>query len=287
MRNFQSLMSLGKHVVSAACLLIVLATTTSAYSIIMRGGKRIEIPAQFSVTNMTLTYEAAPGFWITLQMAAIDIRATERANNEMPGSLLARAKQVNEPSSTVERTDQAPASTAARSVTNQDLESFQRSRLASERAYEQRLKDQGLPPLAIIRAEAAAEAERFWNELAQKREAEEAREKAAQLQAQIAALNAKVDYLESRDNGYSSNFPGVITGYGGFPFFGGWSSVNPALFRVPFGLPIGGAFGTFNVPFGSHSRFHGFRRNIILAPRTHIGGRHGFRGGPHRGPRPR
>ena len=97
MRNFKALIGLGRHLMSAACLLFVLAATTSAYSIVMRGGKRIEIPAQFSVTNTTLTYETAPGFWITLQMAAVDIPATERANNEMPGSLLGRATKEREP----------------------------------------------------------------------------------------------------------------------------------------------------------------------------------------------
>lgn len=97
MRNFKASMSLGRHSICAACLLIMLAATTNAYSIVMRGGKRIEIPAQFSVNNLTLTYEAAPGFWITLQMAAVDIPATERANNEVPGSLLARASKERKP----------------------------------------------------------------------------------------------------------------------------------------------------------------------------------------------
>ncbi len=121
MRNFKARIGLGRHLMTAACLLFVLAATTSAYSIVMRGGKRIEIPAQFSVTNMTLTYEAAPGFWITLQMAAVDIPATERANNEKPGSLLGRATQGNSTARTSERTSQAPGVQASRSVTNRDL----------------------------------------------------------------------------------------------------------------------------------------------------------------------
>lgn len=281
MRNFKALIGLGRHLTSAACLLFVLAATTNAYSIVMRGGKRIEIPAQFSVTNMTLTYETAPGFWITLQMAAVDIPATERANNEMPGSLLGRASKEKETPSTSERTSQARESKASRSVTNRELESFARLRLESERAYEQSLKNQGLPPLAVLRAQAAADAERLWQELARKRVEDEASEKASQLQAQIAALSAQLNYLQSRSGELSSVSPDAFTVYGGVPFFGGRSRVNPALFRVPFGLPIGGAFGTFNVPFGSPSQFPGLRRNIIVAPGTRVGGRIGFRGGPH------
>ncbi len=285
MRNFNVLIGLGRPLMCAACLLFVLAATANAYSIVMRGGKRIEIPAQFSVTNMTLTYEAAPGFWITLQMAAVDIPATERANNEVPGSLLGRATKEKEPPRTSERTSQARESNASRSITNRELESFQRLRLASERAYEQRLKDRGLPPLAVLRAQAAEDAKRFSQELAQKRAEAEANERAAQLQAQVAALSAQLDYLQSGSREPSSVFPEAFTVYGGVPFFGGRSRVNPALFRVPFGLPIGGAFGSFNVAFGSPSRFHGFRRNIIVAPGTRIGGRGGFRGWRHGRPR--
>ncbi len=287
MRNFKGLIGWGRHLMSAACLLVVLAATTNAYSIVMRGGKRIEIPAQFSVTNMTLTYEAAPGFWITLQMAAIDIQATERANNQMPGSLLGRATKEKEPPRTSETTSQARDSKASRSVTNRELKSFERLRVESERAYEQRLKDQGLPPLAVQRAQAAAAAERFWQELARKRTEAEANERASQVQAQIAALSAQLNYLQSRSGDLSSVSPAAFTVYGGVPFFSGRSAVNPSLFRIPFGLPIGGAFGTFNVPLGPHSRFYGLRRNIIVAPGTRFGGRGGLRGGSHGRPRSR
>ena len=282
MRNFNARIGLGRQLMSAACLLFVLAATTSAYSIVMRGGKRIEIPNQFSVTNMTLTYETAPGFWITLQMAAVDIPATERANNERPGSLLGRANKEKEQTDVSQSAGLTPELKATRSVTNRDLQPFQRSRLESERAYEQRLKEQGLPPLAVLRAQGASDAERVWQELARQRAEAEANEKALELQAQIAALNTQLNYLQSRSADLSYVSPAAYTTYGGVPFFGGRSRVNRALFRVPFGLQVGGAFGSFNVPLGTHSRFHGFRRNIIIAPGTRVGR---GRGGPH--PRPR
>jgi hypothetical protein len=281
MKNFKALMGFGGRLMSAACLLFVLSATTNAYSIIMRGGKRIEIPANFIVTKMTLTYETAPGFWVTLQMAAVDISATERANNEPPGSLLQRANKEKEMSLAGQTIGQVQDLKAARSVTNRDLESFQRSRLQSERVYEQRLKDQGLPPLAVLRAQAAAEAEQLSQEFARKRAEAEANERMLQLQAQIAALSAQLNNLQSR-NEAAFAYPDAFTVFGGIPLFGGYSVVNPALFHVPFGLPVGGAFGSFNVPFGSASPFHGFRRNIIIAPGTNIRRPGGFGGGPHR-----
>jgi hypothetical protein len=65
---------------------LLLCVTANAYTIVMRGGRRLEIPAQFTVTKNTLTYEAAAGIQVTLQIAAIDIAATEKANNEKPGA---------------------------------------------------------------------------------------------------------------------------------------------------------------------------------------------------------
>lgn len=293
MRDFKALIGSGRPLMCAACLLFVLAATANAYSIVMRGGKRIEIPAQFSVTNMTLTYEAAPGFWITLQMAAVDIPATERANNETPGSLLARATKEKKPPRVTETTDQAPQRMASRSITNRELKSFERSRLQSERAYEQILKDQGSPPLAVLRAQAAADAERTWQELSRARAEAEANERASQLQAQIAALSSQLNYLQSLSGEVSTVSPNAFSVYGGFPFYGGvpfygrHSRLNSNLFRVPFGFQVGGAFGSFSIPFGTHSRLDGLRRNIIVAPGTRIGRRGGFRGRPHGRPRSR
>ena len=282
MRNFGRPISLGGRLVSAMCLLFVLAVTTSAYSIVMRSGKRIEIPDRFNVTNLTLTYETAPGFWVTLQMSAIDIQATEMANNEKPGSLLGRATQ-KQATQTSQATTQSKAS---RTVTNQDLESFERQRVASERAYDQKLKDIGLPPLVELRAQAAADADRFWQELAQKRAEEEAKERDARLQAQLAALNAQLSLIQTRLNDGSGVWPDGFPIFGGVPFFDsfGHSGFNRVRFNVPTGFPIGGGFASFNLPSVNPFAFHG-RRNIFVAPGTQIRGRVHFGGNRHGGGR--
>lgn len=64
----------------------MMAVTANAYTVVMRSGRRIEIPSGFVMTASTLTYEVSPGIQITLQVAAIDIPATEKVNNEQPGS---------------------------------------------------------------------------------------------------------------------------------------------------------------------------------------------------------
>src|SRR5436309_13790198 len=67
----------------AAALLLMLAITASAYTLVLRNGQRIEIPSEFTLTKTTLTYEISPGFNKTMQLILIDVAATERANKEI------------------------------------------------------------------------------------------------------------------------------------------------------------------------------------------------------------
>src|SRR6266853_1264151 len=87
-----------KRLVLSSVLILSFVCAASAYTVVMRGGKRIEIPSKFLVTTTTLTYEAGPGIQITLQLAAIDIPATEKANNETAGALLRRMSAPREDS---------------------------------------------------------------------------------------------------------------------------------------------------------------------------------------------
>src|SRR5258705_3615300 len=68
-------------------LVLSIPLVTKAYTIVMRDGRRLEIPAVFTVTKTTLTYQVSGDIQVTLQLAAIDIPATERTNGEPAGSL--------------------------------------------------------------------------------------------------------------------------------------------------------------------------------------------------------
>src|SRR5215207_1470304 len=77
----------------AACLLACLMSGAAvAYTLVMRGGRRVEIPEGFRLAGSALTYETAPGVGVTLPLDHIDIEATERANAEPAGSFLRRAR---------------------------------------------------------------------------------------------------------------------------------------------------------------------------------------------------
>ncbi|HEY0406918.1 MAG TPA: hypothetical protein VGC89_14390 [Pyrinomonadaceae bacterium] len=189
---------------SAALLLaLVLPVAACAYTVVMRGGRRIEIPAAFIVTSRTLTYETAPGINITLMMTSIDIAATERANNEPLGSLLRRA-QATAPATTAQDTGAANApNQARRTLTNKDLEASRQARQRSEAAYERRRIELGLPSLDEVRRRNALESERAREQLRQS-DSEEAqaegywRNRAGALRAEIAALDAEINYLRAQ-----------------------------------------------------------------------------------------
>src|SRR5207245_7120052 len=125
--RFTTLNKAATRFLLSLSVILLVSVMASAYTIVLRGGKRIEIPAQFIVTRTTLSYEVASGINVTLQMAAIDIPATERANNESPGALLKRANRNATPQSARPAQD-VSTTTNRRIVTNRDLETYAQAR---------------------------------------------------------------------------------------------------------------------------------------------------------------
>src|SRR5689334_1682506 len=73
--------------ISIAGLLVLIFTfSASAYTLVFRDGRRIDISPEFTVTRTTVTFEVSPGFNQTVLLTIVDIPATERANNEKSGS---------------------------------------------------------------------------------------------------------------------------------------------------------------------------------------------------------
>jgi hypothetical protein len=262
--------------------MFVLALTVNAYTIVMHGGRRVEIPARFIVTASTLTYEVSPGVQITMAVAAINVPATEKANNELPGSFTRRIQSGTTESKSENRTHQlmnaTQTSPAKRTITNRDLESSMRRRRDSELAYESRRKQLGLPSVEESRKQALAESELIGMELEQKRVAQREsenywRERAATLRTEMAALDAEITYIRARlDEG-----PATLAG--------GWSSVsfNSITRGVPFGNFGRRQFGNFGGRAGlPGSGTH--RPNIFIAPHgdSRVTARVGFGSGATR-----
>jgi hypothetical protein len=145
-------------VVAGLVLLISTPLLANAYTIILRDGRRIEIPDNFEGGTFDADLRDIAGFQITLQLSTIDIVATEQINNQPIGSLLRHSNPT--------KTDPAPMRTKARGgvITNADLEPFRKKRIASEAAYERRRRELGLPTVEQSRLEAMAITDRMHDQ---------------------------------------------------------------------------------------------------------------------------
>jgi hypothetical protein len=248
------------RIVSVFIFVCVLSASASAYTVVMRGGRRVEIPARFVVTTTTLTYEVSPGLQVTINVAAIDIQETEKVNNEVPGSLLQRihGSAIDSRPSADVRAQPLPR----RTITNSDLETSVRRRHQSEVAYEQRRKELGLPSVEESRRQAAAESASIGSELEQTRASERDSEsywraRASALRTEIAALDAELSYVRRQlDEPF---YAGISTSFanlgGGIPLvsFGGIShGPSSQTVRRPqvFGSPRSSAQAIGRIPFG-------------------------------------
>ncbi len=183
------------RLVMAVVLLLTLAIAASAYTLVLRNGQRVEIPAEFALTKTTLTYEVSPGFNKTMLLTLIDVAATERANNEAPGGFF---QHTEEPP-----VDTQPAPRAIRTVTNRDLAAVRQRRIESEQAYERRRKELGLPTVEETRRRQEQEAAIFHAQLREKslasgREETYWRGRARELRTEIATVDTQINYLRGR-----------------------------------------------------------------------------------------
>ena len=270
MKNFNTLRTRAAQLGAAVVLTLLFTVSATAYTIVMHGGRRIEIPSQFVVAKGTLTYEISPGFQASLSLAAINIAETERANGETPGSFMSRLQ-----TGYVDPPVQEPVQKAARTITNRDLQASARRRRESEAAYEARIKQLGLTNLEESRRRSATVpdlAPEVLDQIAADRESENYwRSRATDLRTEMAVVDAEIQYVRQRLDELPSNTLAGTTIIGGFPGLSG------------FGVP-GVTFGNFGGNYGGN--YGGRRRpNVYASPRTgpQVSGRIGFGGRGTRG----
>jgi hypothetical protein len=264
-----------RRLLVATLLLIFTATAASAYTVVMRNGRRVEIPNTFTLTKSTLTYETAPGIQITIQLAGVDIAATERLNGQTPGSFLAAAVEAKAPAEAV----QTPRTAVARSITNKDLETYRRARIESERERQ----ELGLPSAEERRREVEEIDDRTQQQIRDMRSREELefwRQRATSLEAQMSATAAQTQNVpQMYDTPWAYPYGvGLVTT--GFPFgFDGVGFRGSNRFGFNrFGFPNFGfnRFGFNN--FNSHFPRGNFRGRLLFTLPKGTPGRGGFRG---------
>src|SRR6266542_3433622 len=212
-----SMVRLVGRLAFSVLLLLALVSVAAAYTLVFRDGRRVEIPAQFTLTKMTLTYELAPGFNKTVQVILIDVAATERANHEAAGDFFKHADEQSP--------NAAPSLPphARSTITNGELASIERRRLESERAYENRRRELGLPSIEESRRR-QREAEAAMLDRARDKADLEARdeaywrERARSLRNEIAATDAQIDYVRGRLAEVSPSTYGLVLP--GSPYYG-------------------------------------------------------------------
>ena len=203
-------------VLFAALFLFVTVSVVNAYTIVMRDGRRVEIPNQFTVTNSTLTYDVGSGMQVTIQLNTVDIDETERANGEARGAFLMKA---DAPKEGVEPVPQTRRAGPGRSITNGDLEKFRRARVEGEKER----NELGLPSLEQRRSETAAIEDRTVEQVRNMRTQEEAywRSRADALRAEKSANEGQ----SRQDIPWSYSSGGVL------PFDGGGFGVTDGSFN--------------------------------------------------------
>lgn len=248
-------------VLFATLFLFLTVTVVDAYTVVMRDGRRVEIPNEFTVTNSTLTYDVGNDMQITIQLNAVDIGATERANGEAQGAFLMKA---NASTPSVDPAPQTRRASAQRSITNADLEKFRRARVESEKEYEVQRQQLGLPSLEERRREAEEIQDRTLEQVRSMRAQEEAywRSRADAFRAEMAAGEAQ----------FGRQVPEQIPfGFGSFGSFGAFDGVGFGVTAGPFGRfgrfrssPFDGFLATPITPFPRFSSIG--RRRVFTAP---------------------
>lgn len=181
---------------------LLIAITASAYTLVLRDGRRIEIPSEFILTRTTLTYEISPGFNQTFLLTLVDVRATERANGEPLGGFFKHREETNSTAASTAPSSQ-PARPAVKTLTNFDLDAVRQRRVESEQAYESRRKQLGLPTIEESRRRQDAEAAEM-REMARAKNDANARDeafwkgRARELRNEIAMVDSQIGYLRGR-----------------------------------------------------------------------------------------
>ena len=251
----------------AVVLVLICSIAASAYTLVFHSGLRSEIPDEFTLTRTTLTYELAPGFTKTILVSLIDIPATERANNQPYGSFFKRQQTPADPQSPQASPPAQSPSQAVKTVTNSDLAAFRRRRIESEKAYEKRRLQLGLPTVAESRRRQEAEEAVFRAELRERSLADREEERywrtrARELRTEIVAVNNQINYVRGRLNevNETASTRGSWTStYPIWPSYDPWSngrrrgnrqSRNIPSPQYPYGYPNQYPYGYPQYPYG-------------------------------------
>ena len=183
--------------------LILFSVSINAYTLVMRGGRHIEIPNNFIVTTAGVTYEVSKGISVTVQLTNIDVKATEKANNEPDGSFLARIGRIEQTSKQETQIQTQSQQRPTKTITNTDLNAYASERERAETEYEKIRVAKGFPSREEIQKRNEEDLKKL-REISEKQAQKEAQDeaywrgRANALRTEIIALDAEMAYVRAR-----------------------------------------------------------------------------------------
>jgi hypothetical protein len=227
-------------IAGAFAICLALPAAASAYTVVLRGGERVDVGASYRVVGSALEYTMPSGEVRRLALQRIDMAATARENRETVDAFLDRGAAPPAPSPRPRRvTAPPPAVEQAQTVTNADLEAYRVERERADAEYHRTHPD-SIPLLTVSRpapsraydAARADDAEWRWRS-----EAQRLRDRLDAEQSQIDAIQSEIAYRDANPFkyglSYDYNYPGtpVVSGPGGGYY--GYSSYPDYVTVVP------------------------------------------------------
>lgn len=182
----------------AALLLFMLPAAAGAHTPVLRSGRPVTTPGEFMVTPAAVTYEASPGFRVTVWPSNVGVAATGKADGGPAGSFAGRIRWGQEGASGAPA--RAPEAGKVRRgagrvvITNRDLEPLQRKREAQEEEYERTRRGRGMPSKQELQRR-IEEQDRRLRELARQMREERREAELEALRSEVVSLRLRLSEL--------------------------------------------------------------------------------------------
>lgn len=258
----------------AALLLFVLPVAASAYTLVLRSGRRVTVPDGFKVTPAAVTYEASPGYRVTVWLSNVDFAATERANAEPAGSFVKRIGRETERAGAafapVPASGRQERPAEPRVITNKELEPSRLRRQAEEEEYERTRRERGMPSKEELQ-QRVAEQDRLLGEWAQQMRERRREAELEALRSELARIRLQLGELSLDWSQHSTGY--AVPNY--YPYF--YAPPVQLINVLPFGHR--GGFGRRG--FGRHQYGRAWSGHLwpkrsfspIVKPFGKVGGR--------------
>lgn len=188
--------------VIALAVLLFSPSLVSAYTIVLRGGDRVDIGEFYWLSGSRMTWVTAQGERRAVELGQIDLDATSRHNGEAVSAFIDRAIR-RESAITVPGAAPAPGAESeaeAITITTADLAPLREER--ERDAAARPVQPSALPPVGVPRDEARDEEEARAVEDRWREEARRLREELDAEKAQIDALRSELAYREANPRKY-------------------------------------------------------------------------------------